>query len=559
MPRPWGSRGYLSLRSGPEWPIVEALSLVGTRFASWSFEGYPAAVIPHPDRPLFAVGVDVDGSEQLQLQVAGSEGNRPVAPEVRFHALGPWHKQSGRLIGVVNTHAGHSRVVAVSPDTGRLDVLHEDTDQIVVHGWSADGQALLLKRHISFQDSDLLAIGAEGHRLWERRDFGRICHAAWDRYHPQRLVLSADLGQGFCRLARLDAGANSVERLPEFDGDVEAVVQLQNGGMLCAVGQQCGVRLGIVDGAGSFLRWVTEHEGTVTELVDDPQTETVAFTWDRPGVGREIQCLSASSLSPLWSTAAVRQISVVAQVDRVEADDGVELETVRLRPADGAPRGKVIYAHGGPALQQKIVHRVEQMALVAAGFEVIAPNVRGSSGYGAEFMRMDDGVKRHAALNDFLRICDCYNDRLARNVVMGVSYGGFLALNALIERPHWDACISIYGISDFESLLNDTARWRLKDRIREYGDPANCAAFLRSISPRHRLSGVDCPVALLHGDCDARVPLSQSRFVREAVPGASLEVFEGAGHGFVRRSHAKRCAAMVVLAASGLRPGSANN
>ncbi len=151
------------------------------------------------------------------------------------------------------------------------------------------------------------------------------------------------------------------------------------------------------------------------------------------------------------------------------------------------------------------------------GFAVLAPNVRGSSGYGKTYLALDNGLLREDAVKDigallvWLGLQSTFD---AKHVVIsGVSYGGYLALAALVNySDRLRGGVDLGGMTDFISFLSKTAPYRQDQRRLEYGDERDpdTRAFLRRISPLTNAERIARPVLVVHGKNDPRVPVGES-------------------------------------------------
>jgi dipeptidyl aminopeptidase/acylaminoacyl peptidase len=226
--------------------------------------------------------------------------------------------------------------------------------------------------------------------------------------------------------------------------------------------------------------------------------------------------------------------------------DGRLIPGFLLRPRTAArgPRATIIQVHGGPEGQARPLWNPLTVALVAAGFNVLQPNVRGSSGYGRAYMSLDDVRLRPDSVRDldaaaaWLAEAEIApHDRIG---VIGASYGGFMTLAAItfFAERGWAAAVDIVGIANFESFFARTAPWRRPLRAAEYGDPVADADFLRSISPINSLDRIRTPLMVIHGANDPRVPVEEAEQIVAALRarGVSVEYLRYAdeGHGLAK-------------------------
>jgi dipeptidyl aminopeptidase/acylaminoacyl peptidase len=202
----------------------------------------------------------------------------------------------------------------------------------------------------------------------------------------------------------------------------------------------------------------------------------------------------------------------------------------------------VIVVHGGPEAQSVLSFDPVIQALVAAGYAVVVPNVRGSTGYGKRYASLDDttlrlnSVRDLAALHDWLPSAGL--DR-ARAALWGGSYGGYMVLAGLAFQPErWAAGVDIVGISDLVTFLENTSDYRRTQREREYGSLATDREFLISASPLQRADDIRAPLFMIHGRNDPRVPVGETeqlaaRLIEREVR-CQLVIYEDEGHGLAR-------------------------
>jgi dipeptidyl aminopeptidase/acylaminoacyl peptidase len=215
------------------------------------------------------------------------------------------------------------------------------------------------------------------------------------------------------------------------------------------------------------------------------------------------------------------------------------------RPPSGWPAIFVI--HGGPEAQMVPAFEPVFQFFASAGFALITPNIRGSSGYGRSYLDADNVEKRLDSILDIrhLALHIKENDQEidgSRLVVYGGSYGGFAVLSAMTEHPDiWKCGVDIVGISNFVTFLTNTAAWRRFLREAEYGSLEHDMETLLRISPINQIDRVSAPLFIIQGDNDERVPLSESIQMYEKLKEKGLDVrmlrFPDEGHGLAKREN----------------------
>jgi dipeptidyl aminopeptidase/acylaminoacyl peptidase len=199
----------------------------------------------------------------------------------------------------------------------------------------------------------------------------------------------------------------------------------------------------------------------------------------------------------------------------------------------------VLWLHGGPEAQERPTFAPLLQALVAAGVSVFAPNVRGSSGYGREFVNADNGDRRFAAIADvaaaarFLTASGLVDD--GRIGVAGRSYGGYLTLAALVRYPElFRVGVDVCGMADLETFFAYTEPWIATAATTKYGDPERDRALLRELSPLRHIERLSAPLMVVHGEHDTNVPLVEAEQVvgalRERGASPRLLLFPDEGH-----------------------------
>ncbi len=206
----------------------------------------------------------------------------------------------------------------------------------------------------------------------------------------------------------------------------------------------------------------------------------------------------------------------------------------------------ICYMHGGPEGQERPWFNSQIQYFLARGYNVLVPNVRGSTGYGKEFALADNATKRMTSVNDMRYaaywIAKQKDVDSTKRIVYGGSYGGFMSLAAMTMQPEiWSAGVDMFGIANFHSFLKNTGAWRQKNRIAEYGDPVKDSAFLVQVSPLTHVDKIRKPLFVYQGKNDPRVPHTESEQIVEAVKKKGIPVeyilLPDEGHGLSKREN----------------------
>jgi dipeptidyl aminopeptidase/acylaminoacyl peptidase len=206
----------------------------------------------------------------------------------------------------------------------------------------------------------------------------------------------------------------------------------------------------------------------------------------------------------------------------------------------------VVMPHGGPTGQTLDSFNNRAILLASRGFVVIAPNVRGSTGYGMEFQKSNfkdlggADLKDEIAAVDFLKATGFVD---AKKVgIWGGSYGGFMTLMAIGKNPDvWAAAVDEYGILNWLTMLQHE-----DPRLQEYekgllGDPQKDLAVYEASSPLKYIRNERAPLLVLQGERDIRVPKEEAEQVVAILKGEGRTVeavyYPQEGHGFIKREH----------------------
>lgn len=231
------------------------------------------------------------------------------------------------------------------------------------------------------------------------------------------------------------------------------------------------------------------------------------------------------------------------------------------QPPGEGPFPVIIYIHGGPEGQYRPSFSSAFQSWVAElGAAVIAPNVRGSLGYGNDYLSLDDGRKREDAVKDIGALLDWIETQpqleASRVAVYGGSYGGYMVLAAAVHYSHrLQAAVDVVGISNFVTFLENTQDYRRDLRRTEYGDERDpeMRAFLQSISPLNHVNRIAVPLLVVQGQNDPRVPVSESEQIVQALRERGQPVWYmnalNEGHGYERKENrdAYQQAALLFL------------
>ncbi|HEX8888685.1 MAG TPA: S9 family peptidase [Pyrinomonadaceae bacterium] len=206
----------------------------------------------------------------------------------------------------------------------------------------------------------------------------------------------------------------------------------------------------------------------------------------------------------------------------------------------------IVSVHGGPEGQEQPMFSGIYQYFLSRGYAILAPNVRGSTGYGKTYTHLDDVRKREDSVKDLAAAVEWLKTEGGADprhiAVMGGSYGGYMTLAAVTLYPDlWAAAVDTVGIANFESFLKNTSGYRRKLREVEYGSLEHDLDFLRAISPIAKVDRVKTPLMIIAGKNDPRVPYTEAeqmvKALRDRNSVIEYKLFEDEGHGVAKLSN----------------------
>lgn len=294
-----------------------------------------------------------------------------------------------------------------------------------------------------------------------------------------------------------------------------------------------------------------EHVIPASFTHDGRYSTIAAVTATSPSVSFVLDW-KTNKLTP-WHTPSVPEVDtsrfVRATLEAYPARDGTPIPMFVRRPVScHAPCPTIVDFHGGPEGQAKPGFSAWAQIFVDAGFVHVAPNVRGSDGYGKTWLHADDGEKRLKVITDIEDCAGHIRRKFAENGVapkvgvMGWSYGGYATLLAMtMFAGAYDAGAEGVGFGNIVTFLQNTAPYRRALRTSEYGDPDKDREALLALSPITYLDRLKAPLLLIQGANDPRVPVGEAlqfhdALTQKGVP-SKLVIFADEGHGPSKREN----------------------
>ncbi|GIF75968.1 S9 family peptidase [Asanoa siamensis] len=544
---------------------VRRISSAGTRRLTRYLESAVREVAWHPAGEWLIFLADEKGNEVTQLYRVGADGGEPLKltdnPGVQYAlALGDPLSPDGNWVA----YCGNERspadqdVLVLDTRTGESRRLDVGSGRVFPGYWSPDGAKLSVAEWRTTNSDHLVYVvpidGGPATLLTPRDEVATYGLGPWMPDGSGFFVLT-NAGRQFTGLALMDAATGQLNWIDTPEWDVEEVSLSADGRTLAwninvdgyshlrardlATGQD--LALPALPGAATGLT-ISPNGRCVVLRVSTPTQP-----WNLAVIGLETGKLTW--LSDARPTAADPGTFIEPTLIRYPARDGQIVPGYLYRPKRDEPAGVLIMIHGGPAWQERPGYQYDgfYQYLAGNGIAVLAPNVRGSLGYGRAY---SDQVNRDWGGGDLLDLADAvaflrglgWVDP-ARIAVMGSSYGGFAVLSCLSRLPEldWAAGVDICGPSNLVTLAKKSPpTWRsLVAAV--IGDPDADAERLMDRSPVTYADQIRAPLLVIQGANDPRVPKAESDQIVARLRDRGLEVryevFPDEGHGFIRREN----------------------
>ncbi|HUG55598.1 MAG TPA: S9 family peptidase [Candidatus Limnocylindrales bacterium] len=531
--------------------------------------------LPNGDILFFA---DRQGDEKYQLYRISRRGGWPrritERDDVQF--IPGWPSPDGRTYAF----GGNERkptdvdVLLYDVETGERRIALQGDGWFNAGRWAPDGRSLAVTQVLSNTDQHvhLLDPRSGEHHDLTPHDGEERNHAIAFRSDGAGLHLITDRGGEHPWLGTIPLDGREPQPIWRGDWEVELATASRDGRRLAWSVNEDGYSAVHVrdEGRDRDLALPPVPRGVVQDLALSPDGRRLALKITTGALVPDIHVIDLERRT-------IAQVTF-SFLGGVPVEDMVEPELVRIATDDGKripawtyrPRGAsgkvpaVMVIHGGPEAQERPIFQPLYQFLLSRGVGILAPNIRGSSGYGREWqvaihrdwMGVDLRDLRSCA--EHLRSLDWVDpERLG---VAGGSYGGFATLLCATRLPeYWAAAVDIVGPSNLVTFAKAVPPTWKRIMAAWVGDPETEEAFLMARSPITYVDRMRAPILVIQGAKDPRVVKAESDQMVERLRArqhpVEYLVFEDEGHGFTKRANQQkgwRAAADFLLRRFGL-------
>ena len=512
---------------------------------------------------------DVGGDENFQVEYLDPADPVPVRlTDGRGRAESvTWSPDGTKLAFTWTVKNGtDSDIYIDDPTDGRPPELVFETGGPgwAIADWSPDGKSLLVGKFISVNEAYLYVFDLASRKLAEIEPAKVKASRASAVFAAdgKGVYFTSDLDSEFQTLRYAELATGKITPLTaDLNWDIDAIERSDDGRYLAYLVNEDGAgRLRIRDlRSGKDVAVPDLPFGVIGDLAFEPKTDRLGFSMMTPNSPYDVWSYTPgdssytrwtqSELGPLDASRLVMPSLIhYPTFDKVKGKPR-EIPAWVYKPAGPGPYPVLINIHGGPEAQSQPTFSMStQQYVVEMGYAVIAPNVRGSTGYGKTYVALDNGFKREDSVRDIGALLDWIATQkdldASRVVVIGGSYGGYMSLASMTHyNDRLRGGIDIVGVSNFVTFLESTAEYRRDLRRPEYGDERDpkMRAFLEEIAPANSAGKITKPMLVVQGKNDPRVPINESgQMVRKMrANGGEVWYLVGLneGHGFAKRDN----------------------
>jgi dipeptidyl aminopeptidase/acylaminoacyl peptidase len=432
-----------------------------------------------------------------------------------------------------------------------------------VTDWSPDGKQLLVMNFVSAAESYIWLIDIDSGKkelLTPKGETETVARGnARFAKNGKGIYLTSDQDAEFQRLTYFDLSARKFTVLtPGLNWDVEELDLSKDGRWIAFVADEDGIStLHVLDTRANKEVAAPKLPVGVTRGIEwRNNSRELAVSLSTAGQPYDTYSIDvATGKIERWTYSEIGGLNPAgfsqAQLIHWKSWDDRSISAFLYKPA-AKFTGKhpvIIDIHGGPEgqLRPDFLGR-DNYFLNELGIVMIYPNVRGSTGYGKTFQKLDNGLLREGSYKDISTLLDWIKTQpeldADKVMITGGSYGGFMTLAVATTYNDRICCsVDIVGPSNLVTFLEHTSGYRRDLRRVEYGDERDPKTrdFLERIAPANNAKNITKPLFVIAGQNDPRVPASESAQMVQVVRRNGTPVWwllgKDEGHGFAKKKN----------------------
>jgi dipeptidyl aminopeptidase/acylaminoacyl peptidase len=514
------------------------------------------AFSPVSNEIIFSRCIGGDENYQLYLYNISTQKTEMLTNKVGVrHNFGGWSFDGKYIAYAANDRNGKDfDIYIMEMSTRDVRRIFEKGGNCMSTGFAPSGEFLGVSRSISNVEQEFFTVSLKDGVVEQilKNDTPRRIYNVKVTSDNSGLYFITDKDREFCGLAFLNFHTRSERYILAPEWDITKISMTRDGKFLGIwVNENGYIKTTIYDretmlplssqhfpkGIIGGTSWTSDGTFLAFTLHTSKENSNI-YIWDR--IHDTFRAVTSMPQGVPASELVEPTLIQYATFDGMQIPSFIYLPEHPELPSDKRKFPALIFIHGGPGGQFVPTFSPILQYLVYLGFAVVAPNVRGSGGYGKTYLSLDDtylrmdSVKDIAALHAYLRSRSDID--IEKIMLWGGSYGGFMVLAGLCFYPElWAGGVDIVGISNFITFLEKTAPYRRENREKEYGSLKDDRAFLQSISPINFVHKIKAPLLIIHGANDPRVPLGEAEQIYQELTNrgvaSELLVYHDEGHG----------------------------
>ena len=576
-----GTEMYISTRFGNVSQLHKVKKPGGARFQLTYFEEPIGSINRQPDGEVIAFTMDAKGNENAQVFILNPKNGeyKMLTDGISRNGSPVWSEDGEKIAYRSNKRNGASNDVWITSvdDKNNSEMILESQDGTSwgAIDWSNDNKKILIQNYISVSNSKIYSIDVESKTRsliigsndkksvniglnFDNDDKGIFFIT--NEFSDYRNLAYKNIQTGQITLITNDIKWNVDSFVLSKDGSRAAFSINENGFSSLYLMETSSYKfnkvknipIGLVSGI-EFNRQSTSLGLSINTYQSPSDAYTLELKKDPLEYGDLVKW-TESEIGGLDTTKFVKP-----KFFSYETFDGLNIPAFIYKKKSEKPLPVIIYIHGGPESQSRPrFSSTFQQWIDKLGVAVITPNVRGSNGYGKNFLELDNGFKREDSVKDIGSLINWIEKQpdldASKIAVYGGSYGGYMVLaSAVFYSDKLKAAVDVVGISNFVTFLRNTKDYRRDLRRVEYGDERDpkMRDFLEEISPNNNVEKIKVPMFVIQGQNDPRVPVTEAEHIVDALRNSNKQVWYmnalNEGHGYRKKENRDIYQQAVIL------------
>ncbi len=517
-----------------------------------------------PKKNQIAFQSDLQGDENFQLYLVSDKGGETeyitpshIGSQVQFCS---WNKKGDKILFSSNKRDKRFFDTYVYDlETKTEDCIYESNDiypQVAV-AWSKDEKHVLYQKFYNNSDQDVLL-----YELAEKKMLNITEHkgamknlGGYFSKKDNNVYFISDYEREFEALAFYNIKSGEIGWTKQEKWDItNYTFSKSEKYLLYSINENGATKLKLENRRSGKTKTIKLPKGNCIFFEFTPDEKKIVLIFDSAQNPNDIYVYDIkkekfSQITFSMIGGIPRNDFVVPNEIKYKSFDGLEISGYMYIPKGMKKDGTnpaIVWPHGGPEWQEKVLFHKFFQILTNNGYIVIAPNFRGSTGYGKSFQRK---IYKDWGGGEFKDVLGAYEylagsgyaDR-SKIAVVGGSFGGFMTLTCVTKAPElWKCAVDIFGPSNLLTFQKSIPEHWKPGVAELVGDPEKDLEMLKERSPINFVDNIKCPIFIIQGKNDPRVSQSESDQIVERLRSQNKDVeylvLEDEGHGFSKVSN----------------------